>query len=309
MKKVVQWFQYFFMFIGLLIVGGIALALAGVFSFTHMPMEKLKEPSILHLELKGVITGEEEFLDHLIKYKDDDQIKGILISIDSPGGVVGPSQELYAEIKRVREQLKKPVVVSCGALAASGAYYAAVAADKIVVNPGTLMGSIGVIMQFANLERLYDWAKMDFFTITTGKYKDSGSPYRPMRDDERALFQTMIDEVQQQFKKAVKDGRKLREDVLNQYADGRIFHGQFAVENGFADELGTFEDARRIVGEMAGLGPDPELYKPLDTPETVLEWLNQNARSQIVGEKLMKQLLPTQLAGKPLFLMPGVLGE
>jgi protease-4 len=309
MKKIAQWIQYLFAFFGLMVVGMIALAVAGLWSVTKSPLEKLREPSILHLELKGVITGEEEFLDHLREYRDDDNIKGILVSIDSPGGVVGPSQEIYTELKRVREQLKKPVVVTCNALAASGAYYAAVAADKIIVNPGTLMGSIGVIMQFANMERLYDWAKMDFFTITTGKFKDSGSPYRPMRDDEKALFQDMINEVQAQFKTAVKEGRKLRPDVLEQYTDGRIFHGQFAVENGFADELGTFDDAKRIIGEMAGLGPDPEIYQPQDTPETLMEWLNQNARATTAGEKLMQQLLPTQLAGKPLYLMPGVLGQ
>lgn len=307
MKKV---FQYIMIAIAVGFVGMIVLSMAGVVAVMNPPQPKLSEPSILHLELKGVITGEEEILDHLVEYRDDENIKGILIEVDSPGGVVGPSQELYTEIKRVREKFKKPVVVSCNALAASGAYYAAVAADKIIVNPGTLMGSIGVVMQFANMERLYDWAKMDFFTITTGRYKDSGSPYRPMRPDEKELFQTMINEVQGQFKAAVKEGRKLRDEVLDYYADGRIFHGEFAVKNKFADELGTFQDARRIIGEMTGLGEEPKLYKPKDTPENFMEWLNQN--SQVFSKnhsELVESLFPVHLAGKPLFLMPGILGN
>jgi len=307
MKK---FFQYAMMVFALLFIGIIALSIAGIFSFVNTSQPSLKEASILHLQLKGVITGEDEFLEHLVEYRDDDHIKGVLIEVDSPGGVVGPSQEIYAELKRVREELNKPVVVSCNALAASGAYYAAVAADRIFANPGTLMGSIGVIMQFTNLEKLYNWAKMDFFTITTGKYKDSGSPYRSMREDERQLFQGMIDEVLVQFKDAVKAGRKnLRSDDLDQYADGRVFNGIFAVKHGFADELGTFEDAKRYIGELTGLGKKPHLFKPKDTPENLIEWLNQNTKFESSAHQLIREILPVQLAGKPLFLMPGVLGR
>ena len=271
----------------------------------------LAEPSLLHLKIEGVITGESEFLDHLIKYRGEDNIKGILIEVNSPGGVVGPSQEMLAEIKRVRTEFKKPVVVSCGALAASGAYYAAVGADKIIVNPGTLMGSIGVIMQFANLEKLYEWAKMDFTSITTGKFKDSGSPYRPMTGDERQYFQDLIDQVHSQFKTAVMEGREMRQDELEPYADGRIFNGKWAVENGFADELGTLYDARKILGKMAGIeDEEPILFEPKKSPENIMEWVNQNAQALVnPAEKVISEYFRPELTGQPLYLMPGVLSH
>ena len=311
MTKLAQIIQWGFALFGILILGLFAASLAGVVAMTNpaAKMQALTEPSILFLKLNGVITGQSEFVDQLVKYRDDENIKGILVEIDSPGGVVGPSQEIYTELKKVREQLNKPVIVSCNSLAASGGYYAAVAADKIFVNPGTLMGSIGVIMQFANMERLYDWAKMDFFTIKTGKYKDSGSPYRPMRDDEKELFQGMIDEVLAQFKVAVKEGRKMRDDVLDEYADGRIFHGTFAVENGFADELGTLEDAKKHIGELTGLGEDPEIFEPRKKPEDLMEWLNQNAKAFSWSGQTIEKLFPQELVGRPLFLMPGVMGK
>lgn len=312
MTKLAQIIQWGFALFGILVLGLFAASLAGIVALTN-PQAKIKtlsKPSILFLKLEGVITGQSEFVDQLVEYRDNENIKGVLVEIDSPGGVVGPSQEIYSELKKVRELLGKPVIVSCNALAASGGYYAAVAADKIFVNPGTLMGSIGVIMQFANLERLYDWAKMDFFTITTGKYKDSGSPYRPMRDDEKVLFQGMIDEVLAQFKAAVKEGRKMRDDVLNEYADGRIFHGTFAVENGFADQLGTLEDAKKHIGELTGLGEDPEMFEPRKKPEDLMEWLNQNASLlSSTGERAIEKLFPQELVGRPLFLMPGVMGK
>ena len=305
MRKILN---YFFVIAGLFLVVSLIMSFSGVIVAMNPPMAKLSEPSILHLELKNVITSDLEFVDHLVKYRDDENIKGVLIEIDSPGGVVGPSQEIYSEIKKVREKFQKPVIVSCNSLAASGAYYAAVAADKIYVNPGTLMGSIGVIMQFANMEKLYEWAKMDIFSITTGQYKDSGAPYRSMREDEKALFQTMILEVQGQFKKAIKEGRKMRDDVLDEYADGRIFHGEFAVENGFADVVGTFDDARQAIGEMAGLGEDPKLFQPKNQPENLMEWLNQNSKSYFSQSHWVEKVFNSKLVGKPLFLMPGSLG-
>jgi protease-4 len=136
---------------------------------------------------------------------------------------------------------------------ASGAYYSAVGADKIVVAPGAMVGSIGVIMEFANLEKLYDWAKISRFTINTGKYKDSGAEYRSMRDDEKELFQNMINEVWGQFKAAVAEGRNLKPEEVEPYADGRVFTGDFAVKNGFADEVGTVGRAYELAADLAGI--------------------------------------------------------
>lgn len=273
--------------------------------------KRLLKPAILSLKLEGIIIDPSEFLENLREYAKEESIKGVIIRMDSPGGVVGPSQEIYSEIKRVREQLKKPVVVSCGSLTASGAFYAAVAADKIYTNPGSLMGSMGVIMEFANLERLYDWAKIQRYVIKTGPYKDSGAEYRPMRDDERMLFQQMAEEILTQFKKAVAEGRKLPIEKVTQYADGRVFTGETAVKLGFADEIGTFEDAVRALGKMAGLGESPDIYEPPPKRPNLLELFGDirgqsKANSVETALSLFSdQVLRAELVGKPLFLMPG----
>src|SRR5690606_7819038 len=139
------------------------------------------------------------------KYREEDHIKAVVVQVNSPGGVVGPSQEIYSEIVRTREEYKKPVVFSCLGLAASGAYYAAAGADKFVVNPGCMVGSIGVIMQFANLEKLLSWAKIERYALKTGAFKDTGAEYRPMGAEERAMLEDLLNSVLGQFKKAIVD--------------------------------------------------------------------------------------------------------
>lgn len=217
--------------------------------------------SILQLDLEGVIMNGKKFLKKIKKYKDDDRIKAIVININSPGGAVGPSQEIYAAIKALRAETKKPVICSSSGLMASGAYYSAVGCDKIVVSAGSLVGSIGVIMEFANLEKLYEFAKVTRYSITTGKFKDSGAEYRAMRPDERALFQDLINDVYGQFVQAVADGRHLTVDFVKQYADGRVMTGAQAVKLGFADQEGSFEDAVKLAAETAKLGNDYKLFE------------------------------------------------
>ncbi len=287
------------------VVGLFVVSINAVISLVNPPEEIVSENSLLHLELKGVIIDGDEFLELLRTNVESDHVKGVIVRMNSPGGVVGPSQEIYAELKRVREVLKKPVVVSAPSLMASGAYYAAVAADKIIVNPGTLMGSIGVIMEFANVQKLLEWAKLDMFQIKAGAFKDAGSGLRPMLPPERAYFQGLLDEVHQQFKTAVGEGRKLEGKVLDEYTDGRIFNGETAVKVGLADSIGTFEDARRMLGEMTGLGPKAKLFKPKKRPESVWEAFEQ-ASGQWQGEKTLA-LDRLSLVGKPLSLLPGIL--
>ena len=275
--------------------------------------KKVSKNSILMLEMKGVIMDGKKFLKSLAKYREDENIKAIVIQMDSPGGVVGPSQEIYAAIKKVREEYKKPVVVVSTGLMASGAYYAAVAADKIVVAPGTMMGSIGVIMEFANLEKLYDWANISRYTITSGKFKDSGAEYRAMRDDEKELFQNMINDVYVQFRTAVKEGRKLSDEVMDQYADGRVFTGQQGVQNGFADQVGMTEDAIQVAADLAGLGKDFEIFEPPKKRPSFFEMImsadEEDEDATVLfknsTEKTIKKLLKVELAGKPLYMMPG----
>jgi len=219
-------------------------------------------------------------------------------------------------LKRFKEETKKPIVCVSTGIIASGAYYSAVACDKIVVAPGALVGSIGVIMEFANLEKLYDWAKVSRYTITSGKFKDSGAEYRPMRDDERALFQEMIDEVYAQFKKTVMDSRKLSDEVMKEYADGRVFTGAKAVEKGFADALGTYEDAVVLTAELAGLGKDYEIYEVPKRKRSILDLgdgaeddpINSLFESHAGGSSAVKEVLKTMkvdLLNQPLYLMPG----
>lgn len=275
-----------------------------------------KQAAILKLELNGVIMDGKKILKPLLKYREEDFIKAIVVEVNSPGGVVGPSQEIYQELRRVRDELKKPVVIVSNGLMASGAYYAAVAADKIVVQPGTLVGSIGVIMQFTNLQKLYDWAKISRFSITTGKYKDSGAEYRPMREDERHLFQNMIDDVWNQFVTAVAEGRNLKPELVKQYADGRVMTGQQAKELGFVDEIGTVHDAYDLAATLAKQDPDEiEIFEP---PKRGLHWLDFVMRDededvgvdgkitvdQIV-DRAIDRVVGAQLINRPLFLMPG----
>ena len=284
---------------------GCFMVVNNLLSEFHLQEPKLSKPSILFLQLEGIILDGEEFLENLKKYAGEEEIKGVLIQVNSPGGVVGPSQELYSEIKRVREELKKPVVVSCLGLAASGAYYASVAADKIITNPGSMLGSIGVIMEFANLENLYEWAKIKRYTIKTGAYKDSGAEYREMRDDERQLFQNLADEVLLQFKTAVATSRHLSLETVSKYSDGRVFTGATAVALKFADQVGSLEDAKKIVGQLSGLGTKPHIFIPPPKRPDFLGEIFAETKSRFNINSAMREIVGLRLIGQPLFLMPG----
>lgn len=305
-------------FAGLFIIS-VGSSVSSFFKGGEESIKVANRNSILKLELDGVIIDGKKFLKQLKKYRDDENIKAVVIEVNSPGGVVGPSQEIYSEILKVRQNLKKPVVVVSTGLMASGAYYAAVAADKIVVAPGTMMGSIGVIMEFMNLEKLYDWAKVSRFSINTGKYKDSGAEYRTMRADERELFQELINDVFGQFKQAVAEGRGLKIDFVSQYADGRVFTGATGVKLGFADELGTVDDAYELASDLAGLD-DFDIFEPPKRRPGFLEMISAQAggadedaeSSFLRGHGLessiqlaLKKVLHSELANRPLFLMPG----
>ena len=247
--------------------------------------------------------------------------KDINLYINSPGGAVGPSQEIYYEILRAKQETKKPIICVSTGLIASGGYYASLACDKIVVTPGALIGSIGVIMEFANLEELYGWAKIKRYTITSGKFKDSGAEYRSMRDDERQLFQDMINEVYEQFRSTVASARNLSASEVAAVADGRVMTGSAAVRFKLADAEGTFEDAVRMAAQAAHLGDDYRIFKPrrdkmgfwdvldfadedddeLNTLQQVKEMFTQKS---IAGEAI-HSLLKVKYLNQPLFLMPG----
>lgn len=291
----------------ILFLGGALATMGAAIAGIAPPEEHVNKDSILALDLDGVIIDGRDVLDLLRKYRKEDSIKGVLIRMSSPGGVVGPSQELHDEIKRTREEFKKPVVAFCSSVAASGAYYASVAADKIVTTPGCMIGSIGALMEFVNLEKLYDWAKVQRYSITTGKYKDAGAEYKALKPDERALFQDLLDDVLAQFKNAIVEGRKMKPEFLDQYADGRVFTGAQAVKLGFADQVGSWDDARKVVGELAGLGANPEIFKAKKR-RGVMEFLEE-ASSETRFEQFFDRVLHTELGAQPLFILPGAIGR
>lgn len=317
-----SFFKKFVIVVLIFVAIGFVLKASG--GFFGEPEEKLTaKNTILHLDMNGVILNGKKFIKNLKKYKDDGKVKAIVININSPGGSVGPSQEIYHEIKRVRDELKKPVICVSTGIIASGAYYSAVACDKIVVAPGALVGSIGVIMEFANLEKLYDWAKVSRYSITSGKFKDSGAEYRGMRDDEKALFQNMIDEVYGQFKTTVMTERKLKEDVVSEYADGRVFTGATAVKVGFADQVGFFDDAVKLAAKEANLGDNYEVFEVPKKRMSIFDLGGQgdeddmNSLSEYADllkgqsgtakgvEAAIKYLLKSEFLNQPLYMMPG----
>ncbi|MBP9674262.1 MAG: signal peptide peptidase SppA [Bacteriovoracaceae bacterium] len=209
-----------------------------------------EKESIAVVEVQGVIMDPQKIIEHLKIAEEDNHIVAILLKIDSPGGAVGPVQEIYEEIRRINKI--KPVYASFGLIAASGGYYIGAATRKIFTNAGTLTGSIGVIFQFADLSKLYEFVKISFETIKGGTFKDMGGPHRKLTEEEKGLLKKMIERVHAQFKNHILEGRKERiKGNLDEYAQGQIFSGEEAVEVGLADEIaGLWESARRIHKEL-----------------------------------------------------------
>src|SRR4029453_8633569 len=181
-------------------------------------------PRVAVVELEGMIAEVDDLVREVKSHRENPQVKAVVIRINSPGGVVAPTQELHQALMRVREA-GKPVVASLGSVAASGGYYTAVAADRIFANPGTLTGSIGVIMQMANVENLFKKVGVEYIVVKAGQYKDLGNFSRPMTPEERRVLQTLLDDVHAQFIDAVAKGRKLDRAEVVKFADGRVFSG------------------------------------------------------------------------------------
>jgi protease IV len=222
---------------------------------------RLFGPRVAVVELEGMILEVEDLVRELKSHRENPQVKAVVIRINSPGGVVGPTQELHQALMRVREA-GKPVVASLGSVAASGGYYTAVAADRIVANPGTLTGSIGVIMQMANVESLFKKVGVDYVVVKAGRYKDIGNFSRPMTPEERSVLQTLLDDVHGQFIDAVAAGRKLDRAEVVKFADGRVFSGTQAKDLRMIDSLGSFEDAINDAARLAGLPVPPSVIRP-----------------------------------------------
>jgi len=236
------------------------------------------------LEVAGSIVDSRQMIEQIKEFRERSNIKAVVIRIDSPGGGVGPSQEIYSELKRLAEE--KPLVVSMGSVAASGGYYLAVAGERIFANPGTITGSIGVIMSFPNYQELMGKVGIQTEVVKSGRFKDVGSATRSFSEADRTLLQGMIDDVHQQFVEAVSAGRHMPIDRLQPFVDGRIFTGRQAKDIGLIDELGTLNDAIKYAATVAGMDDDPDLVYPEPEKINLIDRYLQNAASRYLGINL-----------------------
>ena len=213
------------------------------------------------IELQGIITDSKKALQNLKRFREDDAIKAIVIRIDSPGGAVGPSQEIFREIRKTSKS--KKVVASMGSIAASGGYYIAAGADGIVANPGTITGSIGVIMGFTNFQEVLRKIGLVPVVVKSGTYKDMGSPVREMTAKEREILQNLADKIHAQFIRDVALGRNMEKEILTPLADGRIYTGEEAKDLGLVDRIGNLEDSIEWAGRKGGIeGKIAVVYAP-----------------------------------------------
>jgi protease-4 len=212
------------------------------------------------VEIKGVITDSRRIIKELDRYRDDRSIKAIVLRINSPGGAVGPAQEILREVEKVRA--KKKIVASLGTVAASGGYYIASGANLIMANRGTATGSIGVIMQFTNVEGLTKKIGVDFFNLKAGRYKDVGSPFRPMTPQDKAYLQGLLDNIYQQFLSDVAHNRKIPLTKLRTLAEGKIYSGEEAKQVGLVDAFGNLQDAIQKAGRLGGIKGKVEAVYP-----------------------------------------------
>lgn len=218
-------------------------------------------PRVAVVDLEGLIAETDDVVRELRHHRDNPSIRAVVIRINSPGGVVGPTQEVHDALLRVR-QAGKPVVASLGSVAASGGYYVAVAADQIYANPGSLTGSIGVIMQMANVDALMKKVGVDYVVVKAGQFKDLGNFSRPLTPEERRVIQALLDDVHGQFIEAVAKGRKLDRSAVVQFADGRVFSGTQALGLKMVDALGGLEEAIEAAAKLAKLPMPPPVERP-----------------------------------------------
>jgi protease-4 len=246
------------------------------------PFKPRFRKQIARMEIKGVIDGStRKWVLDALETVEERKFPALLLRIDSPGGTVGDSQEIYEALKRLREKVK--IVASFGNISASGGVYIGMGANHIVANPGTITGSIGVILRGNNLERLLDKVGISFKVIKSGPYKDILAFDRELTEPEQHILQEMIDTSYQQFVQTVADARQLAVDTVRSFADGRIFTGQQALALGVVDRLGTEEDARRWAAELAGLDPEKAQCYTLEERKSLLDRISP-FRSQVASE-------------------------
>ena len=262
----------------LLFLALILLALVGISSITSEWVQQGTKNRIGIVDITGLITDSQYITNQVKKFRQDKRIRGIILRIDSPGGAVGPSQEIYNEVLKTRES-GKTIYASMGALAASGGYYIASAAEKIFANPGTLTGSIGVIMAFSNAKGLMEKIGLQPEIVKAGEYKDIGSPARAMTQKERNLLQSVVTDVHQQFIEAVASGRDISVAEVTKIADGRILTGRQAYSLNLVDQLGGLQVSIDQLAHKVGIIGSPKIIK--ETPRVgFLDWVLKSTVNQ-----------------------------
>ena len=256
-RKTVLWIAGSFLFLLVLFFISILIARVILGSSENSLVDK---PGIGLVEVKGMILDSRETVRQLRYFLKKDTIKAVVLRVDSPGGVVAPSQEISDEVRKFAA--KKKIIVSMGSLAASGGYYISAPATMIFANPGTITASIGVILKLSNIEALMDKIGIKSYTLKTGKFKDSGSPMRKFSEEDQAMLQAVIDNTHEQFVQAVATGRKLPVNEIRKIADGRILSGEQAKSLKLVDRLGTLQDAIEEAGKLAGINGEPEVILP-----------------------------------------------
>ncbi len=256
----------------------------------EVTMGKSSGDKLAVIELKEEIISSEEIVRQFKKYGDDKSIKGIVFRVESPGGGVVASQEIYEAVRKVRDK-GKPVVVSMGSVAASGGYYVSCGGSRIVANRGTLTGSIGVIMEFIHFNKLMDKIGIDATTVKTGKLKDAGSPKRSPTEEDKKYFKAITNDVYEQFIRVVIEERELSRDTVLALADGRVFTGEQALRVGLIDTLGTYEDAVSIAAGLARIKGEPQLVKERKRRYTIYESLFGSVKEELgdLKQKFLQQ--------------------
>jgi len=233
------------------------------------------------IDLEGIILDSRDFVEQLDSWGRPPGVRALVVRINSPGGGVAASQEMFDALRRFRAETKKKVVVSMSTVAASGGYYVACAADRIYANPGSITGSIGVIAEWVNYSELLRWAKLQDVVFKSGEFKDTGSPSRPLTEAEKVYFQGLIDNMFSQFVRAVAEGRNMSEERVRKLADGRVFTGLEAKQSGLVDELGALEAAVAAAGRLAGIAGKPKVVRPPKRAFTLWDLLFGDARSAL----------------------------
>jgi protease IV len=273
------------------ILGICILLFIGVVFFTLIYVLNLfkGDGGSLHLQAKvgvvrieGIIADSRESIEQIDELADDDGIKAVVVRIDSPGGGVAASQEIYRAVRQL--QIKKKVIVSMGSVAASGGYMIATAADRIVANPGTITGSISAVMHFADVQELMKKVGVRSSVIKSGKFKDIGSPVREMTAEEKQLIQGLVDDIYDQFVRTVSEDRKIPLEIVMGLADGRIFSGRQALQLKLVDELGGLQDAVLLAGRLAGIEGKPAVVYSAKKKSNLWKYLIESTAAAVSGE-------------------------